>query len=330
MNYPFRTIIDVKPLPFSIDYSTPLLMLGSCFTDNIGNILVERKFPVLVNPFGVVYNPVSVALVLNRISDGIPYIESDLQNRNDQWFSFHHHTSFSSHNQAKCLKNINSSLAKAHRLWNKSDRLIITLGTARVYRYNETSKPVANCHKIPAREFTHELLTVNEIVGEWNDLLNKQFASKPSLRVLFTVSPVRHWKDGAVGNQISKSTLLLAISQLVSMFPHNVFYFPSYEIMMDDLRDYRFYADDMLHPNSQAVRYIWKRFASSVLSNEAGGLLAEIEKLQKAANHKPFNIQSDEYRKHVALTLDKITAFVSKHSAIDFSEEISNLKNRTI
>lgn len=324
----FRTIVDVNSLPFSIDYSTPLLMLGSCFTDNIGNILADRKFPVLVNPFGVVYNPISVALVLNRIADGTPYTESDILKRNGIWFSFDHHTTFSSHSQAQCLQNINTSLAQAHSLWNKADRLIVTFGTARVYRYNETNRPVANCHKIPAREFTHQLLTVNSIVEEWNDLLKKQLACKPNLKVLFTVSPVRHWKDGAAGNQISKSTLLLAISQLVSMFPDNVFYFPSYEIMMDDLRDYRFYNDDMLHPNSQAISYIWSRFVSSVLSSPAGLLLTEVQKLQKAVNHRPFNTQSDEYRKHVALTLDKISAFVSKHSNIDFSKEISSLTNR--
>lgn len=324
----FRTIVGVNPLPFSIDYSTPLLMLGSCFTDNIGSVLVERKFPVLVNPFGVVYNPVSVALVLNRLADGTPYTESNLQKSNNMWFSFDHHTSFSNHSQTECLQSINSSLAQAHSFWNNTDRLIVTFGTARVYRYNETNRPVANCHKIPAREFTHQLLTVNGIVEEWSDLLKKQLACKPNLKVLFTVSPVRHWKDGAVGNQISKSTLLLAISQLVKTFPGNVFYFPSYEIMMDDLRDYRFYNDDMLHPNSQAIGYIWNRFVSSVLSSEAGEVLAEVEKLQKAINHRPFNIQSDEYRKHVTLTLDKITAFVRKYSSIDFSLEISNLINR--
>ena len=326
----FRTIVDVKPLPFSISYSTPLLMLGSCFTDNIGNLLVERKFPVLVNPFGVVYNPLSVALVLNRISDGTPYTKSDILKRNGMWFSFNHHTSFSAQSQAECLQNINTSLAQAHSLWNKTDRLIITLGTARVYRYAETSKPVANCHKIPAREFTHQLLTVSQIVEEWSILLKRQFAGKPTLKVLFTVSPVRHWKDGPSGNQISKSTLLLAVSQLVDMFPDNVFYFPSYEIMMDDLRDYRFYDDDMLHPNSQAIRYIWGRFSSAVLSQETLAISKEIEKLQKAINHKPFNIYSDEYKRHVASTLDKIYVFASRYPTIDFSKEILNLKNRAI
>ena len=328
MNNLFRTIVGVNPFPFNIDYSTPLLMLGSCFTDNIGDVLVDRKFPALVNPFGVVYNPVSVALVLNRIAEGTLYNDTDLLESNNMWLSLDHHTSFSNQSQAECLQNINSALAEAHRFWTKTQRLIVTLGTARVYRYNKTNKPVANCHKIPAREFTHELLTVNEIVEEWSNLLKKQLASKPNLKVLFTVSPVRHWKDGAVGNQISKSTLLLSISQLVSMFPDNVFYFPSYEIMMDDLRDYRFYSDDMLHPNSQAIGYIWDRFVSSVLSGEAGLLLAEVEKLQKAFNHRPFNVQSDDYMRHVNITLDKIAAFVSKNPTIDFSQEVTSLTNR--
>lgn len=326
MQNTFRTIVNVPSFPFGINYETNVVMLGSCFTENIGRMLSERKLPVLINPFGVVYNPVSVAKVLNRIVEGKEYAEDDLIQHNNQWLSLDHHTSFSNASRSECLKHINQSLVYANQFWSTAQHLIVTFGTARVYHYRKTGLPVANCHKIPAKEFTHTLLSVSEIVTLWSELINKLIAGKPNLRLIFTVSPVRHWKDGAVGNQISKSTLLLAVSQLVERFPNQVFYFPSYELMMDDLRDYRFYNDDMLHPSPLAISYIWERFKHSLVSDDTHPLMNEIEKIQQAVNHRPFDTNTNEFRKFVADSLHRIDKVKSEKPSINLSNEVDMLK----
>lgn len=325
MSKSFRTTVEVKPFPFRIDYGTPTLMLGSCFTNNIGSMLAERKFPVLINPFGVVYNPVSVALVLNRIISGNVYAEKDLLFHNNLWLSLHHHTSFSKVDKADCLTNINRQLENAHAHWNKAQRLLITFGTARIYKLNKTGEPVANCHKLPASEFSRRILSVDEIVAEWSNLLSSCFASKPNLKVLFTVSPVRHWKDGAHGNQLSKATLLLAIDQLIQQFPDSVFYFPSYEIIMDDLRDYRFYADDMLHPSPMAIEYIWEKFRGAFIPPEDDKIIKEVESIVQACRHRPFNTNTKEYRLFVERTRQKIADVEARVQGVTFEEELLSL-----
>jgi hypothetical protein len=326
MQQSFRTLVDIKPFPFGLDYNTPSLFIGSCFTENIGSKMRERKFSVLVNPFGVVYNPLSALLVLNRIIDGKPYSETDLSFHNNLWLSLDHHTSFSNTDKNQCLSDINVSLEKSHAFWKNTQCLAITFGTARTYYQNKTNLPVANCHKIPAKEFTNKLLTVNEILSTWTDRLKKIIADKPNIKIIFTVSPVRHWKDGAIGNQVSKSTLILAIKQLTDTFPNNAFYFPAYEIMMDDLRDYRYYADDMLHPTPLAVNYIWDKFKLSLIHSTAQKQSQEIEKIIQAINHKPFNPNTLEHKKFIENTLGKIEDVIKSNPTIDFNDEISKLK----
>ncbi len=328
MKASFRTVVEVNPFPFRIDFKTPVLMLGSCFAENIGAMLIERKLPLLLNPAGVIYNPVSTALVLKRIIEAKPYTEDDLNLHNGLWYSFHHHTSFSHSDRAQCLSTINSSLHASSKFWESANYLMVTFGTARVYHYKKTGLPVANCHKLPAREFNHSLLTVDDIVALWRSIIEEIIHSKPELKIVFTVSPVRHWKDGAVGNQVSKSTLLLAVSQLVTEFPDNAFYFPSYEIMMDDLRDYRFYADDMLHPSTQAINYIWDRFKESLIDSNAHKLMVEIEKINLAINHRPFNTETQEYRSFISSTISKIEQVQQQHPYIDFNHEKELLQVR--
>lgn len=321
----FRTVVNVKPYPFSIDYGTPTMLLGSCFTENIGETMVSRKLPALVNPFGVIYNPISVNLVLKRIIQGKPYGSNELMQHNNQWISLNHHTSFSNPNQAECLEGINQSLSNAHNFWQKTQRLIITFGTARVFYLAKTGKPVANCHKIPAKEFTRKLLTVEEIVDVWQMEFEAIFREKPNLKVILTVSPVRHWKDGAEGNQLSKATLMLAINRLIELFPSNLVYFPAYEIVMDDLRDYRFYSNDMLHPSPLAVEYIWDKFRQSLIPPSAQQLMAEVEKITQAVNHKPFNTQTEDFKQFVKSTLQKIVEIGQRNPNIDFTHEVDLL-----
>jgi hypothetical protein len=326
MQQSFRTIVDVKPYPFGLDYSTHTLFIGSCFTENIGGIMSERKFPVLINPFGVVYNPKSVKLVLNRIIEGSPYSESELTHHNGLWLSLDHHTSFSNIDREECISTINFWLKKSYEFWKNTQCLVITFGTARVYYLNKTDLPVANCHKISAKEFTNRLLSVNEIVTEWRNLLHKIIAAKPNVKIIFTVSPIRHWKDGAEGNQISKSTLILAIKQLTDLFPNNAYYFPAYEIMMDDLRDYRYFTDDMLHPTPLAINYIWEKFKNSLIHANAQKFSLEVEKIIQALNHRPFNPNTQEYKRFVEATLNKIDTIIKANPNINFEDEIKRFK----
>lgn len=317
----FRTKVDVQPFPFSLGYNTPMLFCGSCFTENIGSIMLERKLPIIINPFGVVYNPVSVKMVIERIISSQPFEESDLNFRNGLWYSYLHHTSFSSPDKARCLERINGEQSKASDFIKKMKCLLVTFGTARVYYLKQSDEPVANCHKIPTKEFENRLLNVNEIVKEWSILIDKLLKNNPELKIVFTISPVRHWKDGAVGNQQSKSILNVAVHELMYAYPKNAFYFPAYEILMDDLRDYRFYADDKLHPSQVAVKYIWEKFKESVIDSNSLKLMVDVEKVVSAVNHRPFNSDTKEHQAFLAGTLKQIMNMKSVNPSLDFSKE---------
>jgi hypothetical protein len=294
----YRTIIEPIASEHRIGYESPILFMGSCFTENIGNKMLELKFPALVNPFGVLYNPASVRSSLEVLLDTRDFNENDLLYHNNRWLSFYHDTEFSDENKDECLKKINTSVNQARKQLQNASYLIITFGTAWVYQYKETGKVVSNCHKIPAKEFERVKLGVEDVFVQWAKLLNRVEDLNPDLKIIFTVSPVRHWKDGAVQNQLSKSTLILAINQLKKIFD-NVEYFPAYEIMMDDLRDYRFYADDMLHPSSVAVDYIWEHFSKTYFENETNIIANEVKQIVQAQNHRPFNPESKDYIKFV-------------------------------
>ncbi|NOU19077.1 MAG: GSCFA domain-containing protein [Bacteroidales bacterium] len=321
----FRTEVDVQPFPFDISYKTPIIFCGSCFTENIGRIMVERKMPALVNPFGVVYNPLSVKLVIERIIQATPLTESDLRFRDGLWYSYLHHSSYSSSDKNKCLAMINYDLSHANKFIKSANCLLVTFGTARVYYLKENNQPVTNCHKVPSKEFNNNLMSVEEIVTSWSELIDLLLSQTPCSKIVFTISPVRHWKDGAVGNQQSKSILNVAIHKLILKYPDNAFYFPSYEILMDDLRDYRYYADDMLHPSKVAVEYIWEKFKKSLIESKSITLMEEIEKVISAVNHKPFNPNIPEHRAFVANTLELIKKIKKKNSSLNFTEEENTL-----
>jgi hypothetical protein len=322
----FRTIVEVPPTEFWMGYTSPTLIIGSCFAENVGNRLQVRKFPVEVNPFGVVYNPISVKLVLKRIISGEAFAETELDFHNNLWFSFLHHSSFSHSEKQACLNNINQRLLVSQGNWDSTQHLIITFGTARVYFHKRHNKPVSNCHKIAASEFDHRLLTVKEITTIWNSLLEEIISKKPNIKIAFTVSPIRHWKDGAQGNQLSKSILHLAINEMLEAFPKNTFYFPAYEIMLDDLRDYRFYAEDMLHPSDLAVDYIWDKFTTAYISLESYRLMKDIERLVLAHQHRPLHPGTAEHIHFVEKTISEMERFTYLLPTMDFSKEIELMK----
>ena len=315
-----QTKITVAAPDFSIDYNSRLMMLGSCFAENMGSKFSYYKFDVDVNPCGIIYNPLSVANVLRLLVEGKRFEKNDLREVGGKWVSLFHHGAFSSADPDECLHRINDRLTKATGELRTLDLLVITWGTAWVYKYIPENIIVSNCHKIPSREFERSRLSVEDIVRESLVLIERLREINPGLRILFTVSPIRHWKDGAHGNQLSKATLLLAIDRLREEIQH-VYYFPAYEIVLDELRDYRFYAEDMLHVSGFTVDYIWERFLYSFISPEVFGLMNQIGRINKGVAHRPFEPQSEEYQRLVKKMLAEIAMISRSYPMIDFSEE---------
>ncbi|MBN1112963.1 MAG: GSCFA domain-containing protein [Bacteroidales bacterium] len=316
----FRTEVNSDISESKIDYNTSLFFIGSCFSDNIGGKVKSFKFNTVTNPFGVLYNPTSVRNALEIIMAKDYFVESDLENHNGLWLSFYHHGSFSDVDKTIVLSKINKAIDEAHNRLKTAKFLFITFGTARVYERKGVGNVVANCHKLPENNFTRRLLPVDSIVRDYNVFLQQLKKFNPDINVVFTVSPVRHWKDGAHGNQISKSTLLLAINNIVENNT-DTSYFPSYEIVIDDLRDYRFYKSDMLHPSDEAVEYIWEKFQDSFITNQTKAVIGRAQKLTNAALHRPFNPNTDQHQKFIKSALQKIEIFEKEFPLANFDEE---------
>lgn len=296
MTTEFRTIIPpLKGRQGLIDHEHPTVMLGSCFTDNVGERLVGGGFPTCVNPCGTLYNPASIASALLDILYERPYTRDDLFQHEGLWHSWSHHSRFSGEDPDAVVANINASQAGAAQALAHASALIVTFGTSWIFRLIEggtAGRVVANCHKQPAAMFLREMLSVQKVYGLWKKMLRELQARYPQLVTIFTISPIRHLADGAHGNQASKATLLLAVDQLVAEFPDTSAYFPAYEIMMDDLRDYRFYADDMLHPSALAVGYIYDLFCQSFMQADTVARAAAAEREARRAAHRPLHARS--------------------------------------
>lgn len=315
-----RTIFSIEKSPYKISYNDNVMFIGSCFASSMGSQMETGHMPVMINPAGAVFNPVSVANTLDSITSGKDLSIDDLHFYNGTWLSFCHYTDFSSDDPSKALEKINSRTRAAHDFLKHSHYLFITFGTARVYKLKKSGLIVSNCHKIPADQFESEILSVQDIVGLWTGQLEKLRSLFPQLRVIFTISPVRHWKDGAHGNQVSKSILFVAIEELLN-HKSTPGYFPAYELVMDDLRDYRFYSDDMLHPSSSAVNYIWEAFEDCFFESTTKNTWKEAEKITKAFNHR-FNTDSENKRKIFAdRVLKQISDLRLKVPNIDLSLE---------
>lgn len=317
----FRTIVSLPNYLTDISHSDRTLLMGSCFAEHIGQMLLEAKFHCDVNPFGILYNPQSIHSALRQIMEKRVYTESDLFFNQEYYRSYMHHGKFASGDVGHTLDQINSRIAQAHLLLPRLNYLLLTFGTAWVYTLKESGQVVANCHKMPASHFERTRLSVDEIVAHYTALLQDIFVLNPDCKVVFTVSPIRHTKDGAHGNQLSKATLLLAIERLQTLFPHNALYFPSYEIVLDELRDYRFYNDDMAHPAPIAIKYIWQRFSEAFFSKTTQGIIGECEKINRDLTHRPFNKDSEAYRTFVHQLMAKIDTMAQKYPYIDFEGE---------
>lgn len=317
----FQTLVDIPDFKWETGYSKKNVFMGSCFTENVGNRMADLKYQIDINPFGILYNPISVANGIQLLLNGKEFAEHDLVYENSLWHSFSHHGKFSSPDKKQTLENINSRLKISSDFLKQADFLFITFGTAWIYKLIETGETVSNCHKIPSKKFERIRLSVDEIVATYNKLLVTLWDINPELKVIFTVSPIRHWKDGAIENQRSKSVLLLAVDELIKNYDKNCAYFPSYEIVMDELRDYRFYTEDMLHISDVAITHIWEKFEEALIDRNSQKLAKEIQQINSALKHRPFNKYTKEHLIFIKKQILKLELIEQKYPFIDLVKE---------
>jgi len=308
-------------LPESLEklsYRRKSMMMGSCFAESVGTKLQELCFPIDVNPFGILYNPVSIANSLDILLTEKEFSEEDLFYANGLWNSFYHHSRFSNTDKQECLTAINNRIRTAVKILSECNILFITFGTSWVFEEKSSGRIVSNCHKLPASTFNHYRLTYNQITDRWIGLTEKLFMMNPGIHLVFTVSPIRHLKDGEHENQLSKAILLLAVDELIKHFKgERILYFPSYEIVLDELRDYRYYGSDMVHMNELAISYIQEKVTSVFISEEDKKIATEIEKLRQALNHRPLNPKSEEYQSFIAKQSEKIHQLKDKYNYLE-------------
>ncbi|MDR0815465.1 MAG: GSCFA domain-containing protein, partial [Bacteroidales bacterium] len=304
------------------DYSTPVLMTGSCFAENIGRMMQRLKFNVTLNPFGIVFHPFPLARQLDRLLSADEYSAGELRHDHDLWFSFDHHGRFSQPEQTDCLALINGEFQQGRQQLAKAKWLFVTFGTAWAYRLKENGKIVANCHHYPTNAFERIRTEADEICETWARTITRLREINPAVQVVFSVSPVRHLRDDAHENQLSKATLLLAVERLNKNM--NTCYFPAYEIMQDDLRDYRFYDEDMTHPNPLAIKYIWQRFCTTYFSDDAVRVMNKVDDIVKASEHRPIH-HNEATRTFKTAYLAKIAEMQKRFPNMDFSQETKQL-----
>ncbi len=312
------TEVALQASKIKLSYRQKSMMMGSCFAESVGTKLDELCFPIEINPFGILYNPDSIANSLEILLSEKLFSATDLFYANNMWNSFYHHSRFSNANKEECLANINKRITKASKTLRESNLLFITFGTSMVYEYISSGQIVSNCHKLPSTNFRHYRLSPDGIVNRWIELIHIIHNVNADLNIVFTVSPLRHLKDGEHENQLNKSVLLIAVDEIIRRFADKrIFYFPSYEIVLDELRDYRFYSSDMIHLNEIAVNFIREKFSSVFITEEDMSIASEIEKLRKALDHKPLNRDSDEYRIFIEKQIEKVAQLKDKFSFLD-------------
>lgn len=296
---------DFPKAPFSITHKEKMLLIGSCFTSNVGVQLEDLRFRVMHNPTGILFDPYSVIRHLRFALHQTILEEKDWAQHDEVWHSFHFHTDFSSIHKSESVERVNRAILETGAFLKKADILFVTLGSAYYYRLQETGEAVANCHRFPAATFTKHLAETSDIEHEFVSLITEIRNINPGLKVVFTVSPVRHSREGVVNNNRSKARLLEAVHRIGERMP-DVFYFPAYEIVIDILRDYRFYDVDMVHPNYQATRYVFEQFKNVFFSEETLALCSRIKDVVTAYRHKPNFAETEAHRKFLAANLEKI------------------------
>ena len=312
----FRTIIPLAKYNSPIDYQSEILLLGSCFAENMAEKFEYFKFKTTVNPFGIIFNAASLEKIINRCVQKDYFTEKDIFFHNNLWHCFEVHSELSNPDKEVFLQILNQLINSTNQQIVKSTHIILTLGTSWVYRNIETNLIVANCHKVPQKQFAKELLSAQQNEECLQNIIALVHSINPSCKFIFTVSPVRHIKDGFVENNVSKAHLLSAVSSIIHH--PSLSYFPSYEIMMDELRDYRFYAEDMLHPNPTAIDYIWIKFFEHFVHESEFATMQNVCDIQKALHHKPFNPLTENHQQFLEKVNGKIAQIQQKLPHIRF------------
>jgi hypothetical protein len=316
----FRTQIPISKTNNPIDYNSKIISIGSCFAENMAKKFDYFKFQNTTNPFGIIFNPVSIEKIIRRIVKQEFYTEKDVFFYNERWHSYEVHSDLSNSDREELLETLNKAISETGKQLKEATHIIITYGTSWIYRNIESDEVVANCHKVSQKQFTKELLSVNEIEQSIQNTIALIQVLNPDINFIFTVSPVRHIKDGFGENQVSKSHLFASLhSNLISKINSlKLEYFPSYEIMMDELRDYRFYTEDMLHPNQVAIDYIWHKFSENYMTENSIKTMIEISDIQKSLRHRSFNPESEQHKKFLAKLQEKISIIEKSWSHITF------------
>jgi hypothetical protein len=320
----FQVPIQIPTLTKPISYKDKLLLIGSCFTEHIGSKLEELKFSILQNPNGILFDPQSIASSLVSYIQNRQYTEDDLFHLNELWQSWQHHSRFSGIDKKAVLDRINQSQQRAHEFLKTANWLVITPGTAFSYRLTPASPgsgPVANCHRAPAAWFDKHLMTIEEINSALDNCLHQLFRFNPSLQVIFTVSPVRHIRDGVIDNNRSKARLIEVVHNLVNKFDR-LYYFPAYELVIDVLRDYRFYDIDLVHPNYQGTQFVLEKFMQHCVDESSRALSEEVQKLVIARKHKAFQPETQAHKKFLQSHWEKAQSLQKQYPFLDLKEEI--------
>ena len=331
----FHFEFDIKKLSQPITHKDKLFLIGSCFTENIGEKLKKYKFSVLENPNGILFNPVSVAEALTGYVENSQLNAGDLFQYNEGWHSWKHHSRFSGLTAEEALHKINTSTIVANAYLKEANYLMITLGSAWIYTLTEKAQNAkagsvaANNHKAPADWFYRRLMTTEEVLQTLDNILYRLFHFNPKLKIIFTISPVRHLREGVIENNRSKAVLIQAVHHLIDKFDR-LYYFPAYELVIDDLRDYRFYAEDLVHPNYFATQYVWEKFVDACMDEKTKTLMEEIHSINLAYQHKAFNPYSEQHKKFLKSFYGKTKTIQEQYPYLDFSKELEYfLQSRT-
>lgn len=315
------TKAEIGEIPVKIQHSDRILTLGSCFAEHIGDKLLTNKFHITCNPFGIIYNPVSLSKSIKRMITSSLIIQEELQLCQNTHCHMDFHSQYNLLDKQATVNGINEAISSVHAFANEGiDWLIISLGTAFVYRYNETNEVVANCHKIPAMQFKRSLLEPNEILVALKECVESIKSINPKSRTIFTVSPIRHTRDGLQQNSRSKARLIDAANEMAELYDE-CYYYPAFEILIDELRDYRWFEADLIHPNQQAVNHIWNQFKTFALSEESITMIDRIEAIHRNLQHKPFIVESEEYQKFLTSTTSQINKLKQEMPWMDFTSE---------
>lgn len=310
-----QTKISLSKADHQIDYNSRSLLLGSCFAENMGDKLAYFKFQGIQNPFGILFHPLAIENMVSRAVRRQAYSAGEVFFLNERWQCFDAHSDLSATSREELLQNLNVGLETALAQIRETTHMIITLGTAWAYRNIKSDRFVANCHKVPQSEFSKELISVASIVDSLRNIVELVRSVNKNIKFIFTVSPVRHLKDGFVENQRSKAHLLTAVHTLLGVGSS---YFPAYEIMMDELRDYRFYDTDMVHPNSLAIDYIWEKFKYVWISEAVYPVMEKVAEVQKGLLHRPFAPESDRHQQFLAKQQQRIGELREEYPFIKF------------